>query len=77
MWFKLVGQIESVEVIAIGHRIRELARLNKFYGKARWRKLKGIAVVELPGDELFKAEVHWYECDGIGRRRLKVKRELE
>lgn len=27
--------------------------------------------------ELLRAEVHWYECAGIGKRELKIKRFLE
>ena len=48
MHFKIVGKIilgkiRDVEVIASGTAIRERKRLWKFYGKARWKKLKGIA----------------------------------
>jgi hypothetical protein len=30
------------------------ARLNKLYGKGRWRKLKGFATVRLPDDTIHK-----------------------
>jgi len=75
-WFKVVGEIEQVEVIAAGRSVREHARLRKTHGGARWRKLKGIATVELPDGRNARAEVHRYEAHGIGRREIKIKRLL-
>ena len=43
----------------------------------RWRKLKGIAMVRLADGSVMKAEVHWYEAHGIGRKEVKVKRLLK
>jgi hypothetical protein len=73
---RVVGPILDREVIASGQSIRELRRLRRHYGGERWRKLKGVARVELDG-RFWLAEVHWYECHGVGRRELKVKRFLE
>jgi hypothetical protein len=33
--------------------------------------------VELPNGQVARAEVHWYEAHGIGRRELKIKRLLD
>ena len=77
MYFEIVGDIENTEVIAIGGRIRDIMRLRKQYGFGRWRKLKGIATVRLRDGSLRKAEVHWYEAHGIGRRKMKIKRFLD
>ena len=74
---RLVSEITDVEIIAIGSSIRELAQLRARYGGTRWRKLKGKAYVVRDDGRVVFAEIHWYECHGIGRRRLKVKRELE
>ena len=74
--FRIVGEISSIEVIAIGQGIRELRRLRRAYGPARWRKLKGIAAVQLPDGTTLQAEVHWYEAHGMGRKELKLKRFL-
>lgn len=71
--FKLVSQITDIEIIAIGKSIRDLARLNRTHGKGRWRKLKGIAKVELPSGKIRLAEVHWYEAHGIGKKEMKIK----
>ena len=76
MDFEVVGPIRNVEVIAIGKSIRDLARLRRTYGSARWRKLKGVARVRLLDGAEYLAEVHWYEAHGIGRRDLKVKRVI-
>jgi hypothetical protein len=74
---EIVGEIVDVETICVGTVIRELPRLQKFYGAGRWRKLKGTARVKLPDDSVGKAEVHWYEAHGIGRKEFKVKRLLD
>jgi hypothetical protein len=42
MPFDVVGQIGRVERIAAGAGIRALRRLDRLYGKGRWRKLKGV-----------------------------------
>ncbi|HEX2164589.1 MAG TPA: hypothetical protein VHM02_11625 [Thermoanaerobaculia bacterium] len=74
---QLRGEIFEVEVIAVGDAIREVRRLEKVHGAGRWRKLKGVAMVELPDGEVAWAEVHWYEAHGRGRRELKIKRLVE
>lgn len=76
MEFEIVGEITGVETIAVTGGIRELDRLQKRYGLGRWRKRKGYATVRLRSGEIFRAEVHWYEAAGIGRRDLKLKKEL-
>jgi hypothetical protein len=47
MNFEIIGEIRGIETIAVGSRIRDLARLRRMYGKGRWRKLKGVAQVRL------------------------------
>ncbi len=75
--FKIVSDITEIEVIAIGNSIRELPRLRKLYGDGRWRKMKGIATVQLRNGRVCTAEIHWYEAHGIGRKEYKRKRYLE
>ena len=77
MYFEIVGKISKIETIAKTHSIRELIRLQKRYGKGRWRKLKGKAKVKLPSGEIYYAEVHWYEAHGIGKRKMNIKQILE
>ena len=60
MNFEIIGEIKEIEIIAIGKAIRDLARLQKKYGRGRWRKLKGIAYVLLGNERIRKAEIHWY-----------------
>ncbi len=50
--------------------------LNRVYGKGRWRKMKGIATVQLADGTICEAEIHWYEAHGIGRRDFKIKRVM-
>jgi hypothetical protein len=72
--FTILDEIRDVETIAIGRKIRELARLRRTYGAGRWRKRKGIARVRVPDGTIRTAEIHWYEASGIGRKEPKVKR---
>jgi len=75
--FRVVSPITDVETIATGSGIRELARLRRRYGRARWRKRKGCAQIELPSGVVRLAELHWYEATGLGRREFKIKRYLD
>ncbi len=77
MNFEIIGEITEIETIAIGSRIRDIARLRKMYGKGRWRKLKGVATVRLRSGRIRLAELHWYEAHGIGRKDMKRKRYLD
>jgi len=76
MDFRILGDIERCETIATGSGIREIERLRRLYGRARWRKRKGVAEVRLEGGDVVRAEVHWYEAAGMGRREFKIKRLL-
>ena len=76
MCFEIIGNIEDIETIAVGGRIRDIMRLRKQYGHGRWRKLKGVAAVRLVNGRSCKAEIHWYEAHGIGKRKMKIKRFL-
>lgn len=77
MDFEIIGQISDIETIAVGSAIRELSRLRTQYGQGRWRKQKGVASIRLPNGRVRRAEVHWYEVHGIGRREFKRKYYLD
>ncbi len=76
MDFEIIGDITAIEPIAVRHRIRDRRRLQRLYGKGRWRKLRGIATVRLLDGTIHTAEVHWYEVHGIGRKEFKLKLPL-
>jgi hypothetical protein len=76
MSFEMISAITDAETIASGRGIRELARLRKLYGAGRWRKRKGIATIRLASGAIVRAELHWYEATGIGRKEFKIKRLL-
>ena len=65
------------QTIVAGRRIRQLGRLRKLYGTGRWRKMKGEAWIRLGSGELRRAELHWYEAHGVGKRNMKFKRYLD
>jgi hypothetical protein len=73
MDFEVVGDISGIETIATGAGIRERGRLRKRYGRGRWRKRKGFAEIRFPSGDIVRAELHWYEATGIGRREMKIK----
>lgn len=77
MYFEIIGTIEDIEIIAVGGNIRDIMRLRKQYGSGRWRKLKGTAAVKLESGHVRRAEVHWYQAHGIGKRKMKIKRFLD
>jgi hypothetical protein len=77
MYFEIIGEVEEVEPIAIGGKIRDIMRIQKRYGPGRWRKLKGTANVRLESGRICRAELHWYEAHGIGRKKIKIKRFLD
>jgi hypothetical protein len=74
---EIVGEIAVLETIASGRGVRDLRRLEKLYGRGRWRKMKGKALVRLPSGRVRLVELHWYEAHGIGRREIKRKRYLD
>ena len=77
MDFELVSELEDVETIATGHGIRQLPRLQRLYGKGRWRKMKGVARIRSRDGRTRLAELHWYEAHGIGKKEFKRKRYLD
>ena len=77
MHFEIINEIEDIEIIAVGGNIRDVMRLRKQYGIGRWRKLKGIASIRLKNNRIRKAELHWYEAHGIGRKKIKIKKFLD
>jgi hypothetical protein len=68
-----LARFSQIETFARGSAIREIARLRRIYGRARWRKRKGIARIRLADGSVHVAEPHWYEAAGIGRKEFKIK----
>ena len=77
MDFEIIGEVTSVETIAVGSSIREIDRLRRRFGPGRWRKRKGIARIRLSDGTIRLAELHWYEAHGIGRVEFKIKRYID
>ena len=77
MDFEIISDIESPETFATGNGIKELSRLQRIYGKGKWRKRKGIADVRLSDGSIVRAELHWYQATGIGKKEFKIKRYLD
>lgn len=75
--FQIISTVTKVQTIASGKSVRESKRLCKFYGGSRWRKLKGVASIQLADDTIRLAELHWYEAHGIGKKEIKIKRLLD
>ena len=74
---KIFPPIVNKETIAKRSSIRELQNLREKFGGDNWRKIKGEAQVELLDNSIRLAELHWYECHGIGKRKMKIKRLLD
>ncbi|MEJ5312344.1 MAG: hypothetical protein WHX52_21470 [Anaerolineae bacterium] len=74
--FEILGGIDDIEIIAAGQGVYMRRYLERTYGKGRWRKMKGIATVQLADGTVCKAEIHWFEAHGIGRKDFKIKRMI-
>lgn len=77
MKFEIISNLEQIETIAVGPRVRIRALLRKLHGRGRWRKRKGVATVRLRNGAIRRVELHWYEAHGIGRRDFKIKTYLD
>ena len=77
MDFEILDRLQDVETIAAGRGIRELRRLQRAYGRGRWRKRKGVTRVRLRDGTIRIAELHWYEAHGIGSYEHKIKHYLD
>ena len=75
--FDIISDIVESETIAVGNAIKGLSRLRKQYGAGRWRKLKGVAMMRLSNGRIRRAELHWYEAHGMGKKEFKRKRYLD
>ncbi len=74
MHFDVLGEIRNIEVIAEGRGVRINRFLRRTYGGRHWRKLKGDARVRLDDGRIRRAEIHWYEAHGVGRKGFKISR---
>lgn len=77
MNFEIIGKTNQIEQIAVGKSIHDVSRLEKQYGPGKWKKLKGVALIRLKDGKIRKAELHWYEAHGIGKKEIKRKRYLD
>lgn len=76
MKFDILGDIGDIETIAVGQGVHIRRHLERTYGRGRWRKMKGVASVQLSDGTVCEAEIHWFEAHGIGHRDFKIKRVL-
>jgi|GEM_PF-2040888 len=81
-WFIKQGStVTGVKVIAQGNKIREVQRLVSKYvltdntkTKAEdWHKVRGTATVTNGMVTYVNCEIHWYQCNDIGKVEFKVK----
>ena len=68
---RLIDRSWTLRLSALSRISRLLPQEQELLGK--WRKLKGIAQVQLPNGIVRLAEVHWYEAHGIGKKEFKLK----
>ena len=81
-WFLKQGStVTGVKVIAQGEKIRDVRYLiekyplpNGEFTKAEdWYKVRGTAIVTNGHITYKNCEIHWYQCENIGKIELKVK----
>jgi uncharacterized protein with ACT and thioredoxin-like domain len=76
MELEILGKIRDIETIATGRGVHIRRYLERTYGKGRWRKMKGIAIMRLADGTICEAEIHWFEAHGVGRKDFKIKRVI-
>ncbi|MCL7454971.1 MAG: hypothetical protein M8467_18190 [Anaerolineae bacterium] len=76
MVFEILSEIREIETIAAGRGVHLRRYLERTYGTGRWRKMKGLATVQLSDGSILEAEIHWFEAHGIGRKDFKIKRVI-
>jgi hypothetical protein len=76
MNFRLLTPITEIQIIAKGSSVDVRHELNRVYGRANWRKLKGVATVEYENGQIWVVELHWFEASNIGQKRMKDKYKL-
>jgi hypothetical protein len=76
MVFEILSEIRDIETIAAGRGVYPRRYLDRNYGTGRWRKMKGLATVQLSDGSICEAEIHWFEAHGIGRKDFKIKRVI-
>jgi hypothetical protein len=74
--FEILGDIRDIETIAAGRGVYLRRYLERTYGTGRWRKMKGLATIQLSDGSICEAELHWFEAHGIGRKDFKIKRVI-
>lgn len=81
--FLVIGsKVTSVWIITEGEKIRIVDNLVRDYkqpngndtNKRDWKKVVGYGIVQLSNGTTQKAEIHWYQCDNVGKREFKVKK---
>jgi hypothetical protein len=74
---ELLSDIQGIETFARGPSVKQRKRLSKEFGKGKWRKVKGVALVRSPGGNIRWVELHWFEAHGIGKKEIKIKSKLD
>jgi hypothetical protein len=74
--FEILGEIRDIETIAAGRGVHIRRHLERTHGTGHWRKMKGLATVQLSDGSGCEAEIHWFEAHGIGRKDFKIKRVI-
>lgn len=74
-------RLQDVQVFAgkgVRMPFRKAQKYADLYGgdPKNWQHVKGIATIDT-SDGTRKAEVHWFQCVGVGKVRFKVKRWLD
>lgn len=80
LYIKPGSKVTGVKVIARGEKIRDIKRLirenplpnGELTKPEDWYKVRGTAVVT-DGKEEKIEEIHWYQCENIGKIEYKLK----
>ena len=82
LYIKPGSMVTGVKVIAQGEKIHDIKRHTSSYSLANgelteakdWYKVRGTAVVTDGVETFVNCEIHWYQCENIGKLEFKVKK---
>jgi len=75
--FEFLSELYAIQTIGKGAGVDQRAFLNQRFGRTRWRKMKGRALIRYSDGRVTEAEIHWFEAHGVGRKLPKAIRDIE
>jgi hypothetical protein len=77
VFFEIRGELTEIETFAVAAASANLRGCASFTERADGENGKASGDVKLPDGSIRRAELHWYEASGIGKKEFKIKRFVD